>query len=59
MDEPIGYDYSCSMWDLRIKCPECADNGGEPMYAGDEWGGPVPDCEDCGAEICGLIEVSS
>lgn len=58
--EPVAYDYSESAHDPRLRCPECDDELAAPaLYAGEEWGGPIPDCEICGATITGLVEVDS
>jgi hypothetical protein len=63
-DRIVGVDTSEDMHHLSIVCPSCYEAGeigseGVELYEGEEWGGPVPDCAVCGAEIHGLVEVES
>lgn len=57
----IGYDTSEDAYDLSVLCAECSDQHGDehgtPLYAGDEWGGEMPRCKHCGAELEGLTTV--
>ena len=63
--EIIGYDTSNDAHDLSVICADCAeergDEGGSPIYAGDEWGvvGDEHRCKYCRADLsdAGLIAV--
>lgn len=60
----VAYDMSTGPWDLHLVCADCGDEGhadpGAPaLYEGEEWGGTVPACDVCGADIAGLKEVQS
>jgi len=53
-EEIVCYDLSTSAYDIRVRCPECAE-GGEPVQEGTEWGAYIPPhCDLCGKEIEGL-----
>ena len=62
-ETPIGYDTSEDAYTLSVICEECSDEhgdgGGAAMYAGEEWGGPLPTCTHCGCILEQLIEVQS
>lgn len=62
-DVIVGYDTSAAAHDLSAICAACSDEhgdgGGTPLYAGDEWGGPLPDCSHCGQVLADLTEVAS
>lgn len=49
-DELIGYDTSDDINDLSALCIDCwrEDDGGEPLYRGDEWGLYDCTCARCG-----------
>lgn len=62
-NEPVGYDTSTSAFELSAICAECSDDygddGGTALYAGEEWGGPLPECRICRRVLSDLVEVSS